>query len=166
MEISKKALDLLEKWEGVILHAYPDRAGKMTIGAGHLLTPSELKSGVIVIKGIKVNYEQGLTFQQALDLKEQDITPRQAEVNRLVKVPLTQNQFDAIVIFAFNIGIEGFATSSALAAINQKLFDQVPHDMRKWNEITDPKTRKRIVCEGLVRRREKEIALWNGAYQG
>lgn len=160
--LSDKGLRLLEKWEGNILHVYKDQAGLPTVGIGHLLTKRELMANAVVIKGIPVPLAGGLTEQQALDLLAQDVAPAEAEVNEHVKVPLTQDQFDALVIFVFNIGNGGFMSSSVLAAINAGKLSDVPADMMKWNKITDPKTHQHVVCDGLVERRNNEIKLWEG----
>lgn len=162
MSISAKGLRLLAAWEGEILHVYKDQAGLPTEGIGHLLTKRELMANAVVIKGVSVPLASGLTNQQALDLLAQDVAPAVAEVNESINYPLTQDEFDALVIFAFNIGDGGFASSSVVKAINSKAMPQVPADMMLWDKITDPKTKEHVVCQGLVERRNKEIALWEG----
>lgn len=162
MVTSDKGRKLLAKWEGDIHHVYRDQAGLPTIGIGHLLTRRELMANVVYIKGAAIPLDKDITEQQSLDLLAQDLKPAEAEVNNHVKVPLTQNQFDALVIFAFNIGEGGFESSSALRDVNAGNMSKVPADMAKWNKITDPKTKKHVVCEGLVDRRNKEIRLWKG----
>lgn len=162
MQTSDKGLKLLAKWEGEILHVYKDAAGLPTLGIGHLLTKRELMANAVIINGVSVPLANGITGQQALDLLAQDVAPAAAEVNAHVKTPLTQDQFDALVIFTFNIGAGGFESSSVLKAINAGQLDQVPADMLMWTKITDPKTHQHIVCDGLVERRNKEIALWEG----
>jgi lysozyme len=161
MNFSNKGLELLSRWEGEIDHVYKDAAGLPTIGIGHLLTRDELMSGEIVIKGQHVKFAGGITHQQALDLLDQDITPAESTVNASVHVDLTQDQFDALVIFTFNIGTGGFKSSSALSLLNQGRYVDVPARMALWNKITDPKTKEHKVCDGLVKRRAQEIKLWN-----
>ena len=160
MKISDHGVGKLAQWENDILHVYKDSAGHETIGIGHLLTKSELMSGYVKINGVNVKWVNGLTEQQSFDLCDQDLDPAEYIVNKLVNVPLTQNQFDALVIFAFNIGSAGFEESSALKSINLKAFDAVPDCMRRWNKITDRKTGAKVFCQGLANRREKEIALF------
>lgn len=160
--ISNKGLVLLAKWEGEILHVYKDQAGLPTVGIGHLLTKRELMANAVVVKGVSIPLAGGITHQQTLDLLAQDVAPAVAEVNEHVNIALPQDRFDALVIFAFNVGDGGFASSSVLKAVNAKQYDQVPADMLMWDKITDPKTHKHVVCEGLIERRNKEIALWNG----
>ena len=160
MNFGKKGLELLKKWELYVGTIYKDSAGLPTIGYGHLLTKSELLSGNIRIKGVSYKLAEGISEPLALALLDQDIDPYEAIVNQLVKVPLTQNQFDALVIFTFNIGVGGFASSSASKSINNSKFEEVPDMMRRWNKITDPKTKQKVVSKGLVNRRNKEIALF------
>ena len=161
MKLSLKGQKLLEAWEGDILHVYKDKAGLPTEGIGHLLTRKELMANAVIINGVTVSLAAGLTEQQSLDLLAQDVAPVEAEINQHVSASLTQNQFDALVAFAFNIGDGGFASSSVLKAINAGQLDQVPTDMMLWDKITDPKTKEHVVCEGLIERRKKEIALWS-----
>src|SRR5205807_1956598 len=101
MEMSENGLVLLKQWEGFKLQVYKDSAGLPTIGVGHLLTKSELTSGKININGVPVEYSNGLTGDQVTDLLSQDVTPAENAVNNGVKVPLNQNQFDALVSFTF-----------------------------------------------------------------
>jgi lysozyme len=160
MKVSNHGLNLLEQWEDNVLHLYKDSAGLPTIGIGHLLTKSERASGLITIKGVQVAAHDGITEQQSLDLLAQDLYPVECVVNSSVKVALNQNQFDALTIFAFNIGNSGFMTSSALSTLNSGNYDGVPARMAVWNKIT--KDGQHVVCDGLVTRRANEIKLYNG----
>lgn len=160
MKLSDNGKRLLAEWEGEILHVYRDAAGLPTIGIGHLLTKSELSTNTIRINGVVVPLGN-ITDQQALDLLGQDVEPAEACVNTRVTVPITQSQFDALVIFAFNIGTGGFSSSSALTDINNGNLDNVPNDLMKWDKITDPQTKQHVLSAGLVNRRQKEIDLWN-----
>lgn len=156
MQMSAHGLQLLEQWEGFKLNVYKDSAGLPTIGVGHLLTKSELSSGKITIKGVPVNYADGLTEQQVTDLLGQDVQPAAAAVNNGVKVPLNQNQFDALVSFTFNVGTGAFNGSTLLKVLNQKQYDQVPTQLLRWTRSGGQ------VVQGLVNRRNNEIQLWNG----
>ena len=160
MKISNHALELLKVWEGCKLNIYPDSKGLPTIGIGHLLTKSELASGIIHIKGEEISSVGGLTELQALDLIDQDLAPVEAVVDTSLKVKVTQNQFDALVIFAFNIGNHGYLTSQALSTLNSGDFDGVPDKMRLWNKTTIKG--KLVVSNGLKNRREHEISLYKG----
>lgn len=108
-----------------------------------------------MIGGLTVVYRKGLTEQQCWDLLDQDLEPAEKSVNEAVTVPLNQNQFDALVSFAFNVGDGAFRSSTLLKLLNQGRYDDVPTQLRRW--IRD----NGHVVQGLVNRREKEITLWN-----
>ena len=143
MKISPKGLKLLMEWEGCRLKPYKDAAGLPTIGVGHLVHHNE-------------DFHTGITTQQALDLLATDIERFERAVTDYVHVPLNQNQFDALVIFAFNVGVSAFRTSTVLQRLNTGSYDTVPNRLRVWNKAGGK------VCQGLVNRRENEIKLWNG----
>jgi lysozyme len=154
MNFSENGKRLLAEWEGKKSKQYPDVAGKPTIGVGHLLTQSELSSGKIRINGQDVRYENGLTDEQIINLLGADIGKFEQAVNENVKVSLNQNQFDALVIFAFNIGVEAFKGSTLLKLLNQKKYEEVPNQLRRWVHSGGAEV------SGLKNRREKEIKLW------
>lgn len=146
MRMSANGLKKLMEWEDVRLTPYHDSAGKLSIGVGHLIQPGE-------------DFSKGLTTEQVQDLLADDLTRFEAVVNNRVAVKLTQNQYDALVIFAFNIGVAGFQGSSALSVLNSGDYSGVPARMRLWNKET--RKGKLVVSKGLINRRKKEIDLWN-----
>jgi lysozyme len=154
MQFSKHGIKLMTELEGKKKYRYLDSRGLLTIGIGHLLSRSELSSGKIWIESSPVKYAEGLSDSQMDALLLQDIKIAQDCVNAYVKVELTQNQFDALVSFCFNIGNGAFRNSTLLRYLNEGKYDQVPMQMRRWIH-TDSK-----VCKGLINRREKEIELW------
>jgi lysozyme len=154
--MSEHGLELLKQWEGFKNTVYKDSAGLDTIGVGHLITSSEKSSGTITINGVAVQYANGLTDQQVLDLLSQDVQPAEQAVNNGVKVALDQNQFDALVSFTFNVGVGAFTSSTLLKVLNQSQYDGVPDQLRRWNKAGGQ------VVQGLVNRRENEVKLWNG----
>ncbi|HTG15306.1 MAG TPA: lysozyme [Blastocatellia bacterium] len=156
MQMSENGLELLKQWEGFKLNVYNDSAGLPTIGVGHLITQPERNSGNIVINGVAVKYAGGLTDQQVVDLLSQDVQPAEQSVNNGVKVPLNQNQFDALVSFTFNVGGGAFAGSTLLKVLNQKQYTEVPNQLLRWTKSGGN------VVQGLVNRRQNEIKLWNG----
>jgi lysozyme len=155
MQMSENGLELLKQWEGFKSKLYKDSAGLPTIGVGHLLTKSELTSGKITINNVAVDYANGLTDQQILDLLSQDVDPAAAAVTARVKVTLSQNQFDALVSFTFNVGIGAFSGSTLLKVLNQSQYNQVPDQLLRWNKAGGK------VVPGLTNRRQNEIKLWN-----
>ena len=155
MQVGAAGKALFRDWEGLELHAYPDSGGAPTIGIGHLLTRSERLSGKIILKGEVLRYRNGLTLQQCLDLLDQDLGPAEQAVNAGVRVALNQNQFDALVSFTFNVGDSAFRNSTLLRQLNAGHHDQVPVQLRRWVKDNGK------VVQGLIKRREKEIELWN-----
>ena len=111
--MSANGLKKLMEWEDVVLHRYRDAAGLWTIGCGHLIQPGE-------------DFSKGLTTEQVLDLLADDLTRFEAAVNSKVTVELTQNQYDALVSFAFNVGVGAFQKSTLLKKLNQGLYSEVP----------------------------------------
>jgi len=155
MQVGQRGKNLFKEWEGLVTHEYIDSGGAPTIGIGHLLTRSERTSGKIFLGGKGFVYRNGLTEQQCWDLLDQDLDGTERTVNENVKVPLNQNQFDALVSFVFNVGAGAFRGSTLLRLLNQGEYDQVPAQLKRW--VRD----NGHVVQGLVNRREKEITLWN-----
>ena len=155
MQMSSKGKALLSQWEGVRNIAYRDAAGLSTIGVGHLLTRKERESGIIIIHGQAVQYSDGLTDPQVMDLLCQDLSKVDACVRDAVKVPLGQGQFDALVSFAFNVGCGAFQKSTLLKILNQGQYAAVPAQLKRWVKTGEN------ISEGLVNRRKNEIVLWN-----
>jgi lysozyme len=155
MQVGQRGKNLFKEWEGLVTHEYLDSGGAPTIGIGHLLTRSERTSGKISIGGQALDYRNGFTEQQCWDLLDADLAGSEAVVNDAVKVSLNQNQFDALVSFVFNVGDGAFRSSTLLRLLNQRQYDQVPAQLGRWNMDNGH------VVQGLVNRRNKEIALWN-----
>jgi lysozyme len=155
MHMSQRGMKLLAQWEGIRKAVYDDVAGLPTIGVGHLLTQDELHSGTIDIDGRAVDYRSGLSDSQVLDLLAQDLIRFEKAVEAVVQVPLLQNQFDALIAFTFNVGTSAFEKSTLLKVLNQGQYDQVPAQLRRWVKAGGK------TVDGLVNRRENEIALWN-----
>jgi len=138
---------LLKKLEGCKLTAYVDQAGVWTIGYGH--------TGHEVVPGLS------WTQQHADDALNADIGRFAAGVTPLVPPNLDDNQFSALVIFAFNIGLASFAGSTARRLVNEGQLSGVPAAMEMWNKIHDPATGQLVVNPGLQNRRLAEVQLWN-----
>jgi len=153
-QFSGNGLRLLKEWEGFRSTMYRDSAGLPTIGVGHLLSRSEITSGKILIKSQPIRYQNGLTDPQILELLAQDVKPAALCVNMFVAVKLTQNQFDALVSFVFNVGKGAFQGSTLLKLLNQGNYGAVPDQLRRWVRAGGE------VIHGLEIRRANEIELW------
>ena len=157
MKMSTKGVKLLAQWEGFKKLKYKDSDGEWTIGVGHLITPDELKRGSINVAGNPVSINKPWTDENVRALLSQDLIRFEKDVISTIKVPLKQNQFDALVSFAFNIGTGAFNSEIGVAkSLNAGLHNDVPRQLRKWNKSGGK------VVDGLVSRREKEIKLWTG----
>ena len=154
--ISKKGIDLLIQREGVELMVYRDSANLRTIGVGHLLTGRELESGYVDIGGKKVPWRQEITEYQAEVLLKQDLKRFENAVNEYVNVALTQHQFDSLVSFVFNIGVNAFKNSTLLRLLNQGDYESVPGQLERWNRAGGQ------VVTGLIHRRNSEIDQFRG----
>lgn len=147
MKLSDNGVRLLAEWEGLRLHPYRDAGGKLTIGIGHLITKEEL---------IGAKFDDGLTKEEALALLAVDVKPAEQAVRGCIEAPLQQHEFDALAIFAFNIGSSAFRKSTLRKKLNAGDYVSVPSELRKWVRAGGKR------CQGLANRREKEIALWRG----
>jgi lysozyme len=150
----------LAQLEGCSLVVYRDQHNLPTIGIGHLLTKGELMSGKILIRGVMVDYSKGLSQSQADDLSLQDLSPAVGAIRNYVAVDLEQCQYDALCLFIYNVGAGAFASSTLLNLLNQGQYDQVPDQMRRWNHVAG------AVSAGLTKRREQEILVWAGKWNG
>lgn len=140
MIYSDTGMKLTEEFEGCRLEAYLDVAGVPTIGYGHT-------------KGVGMG--DRCTLEQAAKWLREDIAEAEAAVNRLVKVPLTQNQFDALVDFTFNLGAGNLIKSTLLRLLNKGDYKNAAVEFIRWNRAGG------FVRAGLTRRRmaEKELFL-------
>jgi lysozyme len=139
MQPSENAIQLVKANEGLRLEAYQDAAGIPTIGYGHT-------AGVHMI--------QTITQEQADAFLEHDLAVAAAAVNQLVKVPLTQNQFDALVSFVFNLGEGHLACSTLLKWLNSGHYQDAAKQFDAWCMACGK------VFQGLVKRRAAERALF------
>ncbi len=158
---SQKWFDYLKEVEGVCTNKYQDSAGYWSIGMGHKLTPQEINTGIMVIKGKAVHWRDGLSFVQIGDLADQDNDYAEAVINKYVTVPLTQDMFDGLLSFIYNIGAGAFIGSSLLRKLNQKMYSKVGDMMKQWVWVKDKKGKK-VKSPGLINRRQKDADLFNG----
>ena len=155
MKIDQAGIEFIKSVEGVKNFVYADSAGLPTIGVGHLLTRDELTSGKIHIDGKAYKYHEGLPDDVIDRLLLRDLHIAELVVNSNVKVKLTQNQYNALVSFTFNVGVGAFRNSTLLKLLNAGEYHSVPTQMRRWILSAGRQ------IQGLKNRREKEIELWN-----
>lgn len=139
MKTSQLGIDLIKNFEGCKLAAYKDIVGVPTIGYGSTL-------------GVKMG--DVITQAQAEDLLVEDLAPVEIAINSLVKVPLNQNQFDALASFVFNLGRRSLELSTLLRLINRGQFKNAADEFDRWVRAGG------VVSQGLVKRRAKEKMLF------
>ncbi len=139
MRASNKCLDIIKACEGYSATPYICPAGYLTIGYGHLLKDKTVKS---------------VTREEAETLLRSDVVSAENAVNRLVKVRLTQNQFDALVDFVYNLGAGAFQRSTLRQVVNREEHEDVPEQLVKWCYAGGRR------LQGLLHRRQLEATLY------
>ena len=144
MAVSAKGIDLICSFEGLRLTAYDDGVGIWTIGFGTIKYPN----------GVRVKRGDSCTLEQAKSYMKHDLIEFEHTVNSLVKVPLNQNQFDALVSLTYNIGSGAFKSSTLLKKLNLSDYKGAADQFDVWVNAGG----KRM--QGLANRRAKEKSLF------
>lgn len=145
MKISQAGLDLIKEFEGCRLSAYQDSVGVWTIGYGSTYWPD----GRRVKQGDKLASDS-----EAEQLLLDTVKTYEAGVNRVVKTHITQNQFDALVSFAFNLGIRALEKSTLVKKLNKIDIIPVANEFSRWTKAGGKE------LAGLRRRRAAERDLF------
>lgn len=135
-------MGLIKRSEGFRSQEYRDVAGFRTVGYGHRITGAE-------------SFPAGVSETQAAGLLLNDIRAAEQSVGRLVRVELTQGQFDALVDFCFNLGAGRLAASSLLRELNAGNHEAAGRQLMLWDHAAGQ------VNLGLKDRRQAELELWN-----
>ena len=150
MKTSQTGIALIKYFEGVLLKSYICPAGIWTIGIGHT---KGVKEGMVI------------TETKAEELLKKDLGYFEDHVTELVKIPITQNQFDALVSFAFNVGEGSLRRSTLLKKLNnvitptKKVLENVSNEFLRWNKAKGKDGKLKPVT-GLTRRRRAERTLF------
>lgn len=145
MKLDANGIKFIHNEEGLRLEAYLCPAGVWTIGYGNTYHLDNRP----VKKGDKI------TLAEAKDLFNKKIKIYEDAVNKNVKVPLKQNQFNALVSFCYNVGTFAFSTSTLLKKINSNAsLDEIFKEFKKWVHAA------KKVIDVLVNRRNREINLY------
>ena len=144
MRTSNKGLVLIKEFEGLRLTAYLCPANVWTVGYGH----TSAAGAPNVHSGMRI------TEVEAEAILRRDLVRYETGVKRLVKVPLNQSQFDALVSFCFNVGEGALGKSTLLRKLNRGEYGSVPAELMKWTRGGGKE------LPGLVRRRRAEAKLW------
>lgn len=138
--LNGEGLRLLKQFEGCKLTSYKDVGGVWTIGYGHTKTARP---------------DMTITQEQADSLLKEEVAVFADAVEKAVKVPLTDNQFAALVVFTYNVGQGAFRQSTLLRKLNEGDYSAVPPQLMRWNKVQGKEVR------GLTNRRAAEVKLWN-----
>ncbi|HBM7586596.1 TPA: lysozyme [Enterobacter bugandensis] len=144
MQTSDKGIALIKQSEGCKLTAYQDSVGVWTIGYGwtHPVDGKPIRAGMTIKQ------------ETAERLLKTGLVSYESDVSRLVKVGLTQGQFDALVSFTYNLGARSLSTSTLLRKLNAGDYAGAADEFLRWNKAGGK------VLNGLTRRREAERALF------
>ena len=146
MKTSQAGIDLIHSFESLRLKAYPDPGSKdgkpYTVGWGS--TGSDIGPGTVWTK------------EKADQRFASDLSKFEQAVSLLVKVPLTQYQFDALVSFTYNLGIGSLKSSTLLKMLNEGYYSNAGLQLLRWTKNDG------VEMDGLVRRRKAELKMFNG----
>ncbi|MEZ5691469.1 MAG: lysozyme [Rickettsiales bacterium] len=142
MKTSKNGIELIKRFEGFSAEPYYCPAGKLTIGYGHVMSGKEREGLLTISKEIAEN------------LLKKDIEIAEKTIARLVKIEITQGQFDALVSFIYNIGNQAFEKSTLLRILNDGETELAAGEFKRWVYSKGKRLR------GLVKRREAEKLLF------
>ena len=142
---SENCYKLIKKYEGFSSKPYKCPAGIPTIGYGSTFY---LNGNKVTMKDTPISEEVALSilFSAVEDFSK--------KVEKLLKVPVNQNQFDALVDFSYNLGIGNFQKSTLLKLVNNKDFIGASKQFKKWNKSNGK------VLNGLTNRRKEEEELF------
>jgi lysozyme len=146
MKLNQKGYDIIKSFEGLKLKPYLCSAKVPTIGYGNTFYENNVK--------VKMS-DAPITKQRAEDLLKLNADRFASKVLNLVKKPITQNQFNALVSFAYNVGSGALASSTLLRKVNVNPNDvTIRNEFLKWNKVNS------IPVQGLTNRRIKEAELY------
>ncbi len=155
MRVSQKCIEQIKKDEGVRNKPYQCPALLWTVGVGHVIDPNHAKVPMADRKALPIpaGWDRVLSADEIDEILRKDLNRFEAGVLRLIKVPLTQGQFDALVSFSFNVGLGNLQNSTLRMKVNRSEFEAAAEQFLVWTKAGGK------VLPGLVKRRthEKEM---------
>lgn len=146
-DVNEKTLNLIKRFEQWKECSYNDAVGKLTIGYGHLIKPGDIYTESSCI-----------TMEQGLEQLKKDLSAASTCIENVVKVALNDNEFGALVSWAYNVGCGNVRKSTLVKKLNNGNRTDVCDELRKWNKGT--KSGRKVVLRGLISRREDECELF------
>lgn len=153
--IPQQALDIVKQYEGFSSTAYVCPADLVTIGYGHVL--SGVKTKVLAKENpelLKQLLATTVTMEEAEDTLRKDMRTSALAVQKLTRVPLTENQYAALISFVFNCGSGNYLASTLRSKLNRGEYEDAADEFLKWNKGGGR------VLPGLVKRRAQERELF------
>lgn len=145
MKTNAEGVELVTKFEGFSSTVYLDSTGIPTIGFGNCFTPS----------GLRVDLDhREITFEEGVEYLEYGLRTSERYLQRVVKVPLTSNQFSSLASLVYNIGSGNFQRSTMRMKLNRGDYKGASNEFWKWRRAGGK------ILRGLVRRREAERKLF------
>jgi len=143
---NQATLDLIKSFEGLKLNPYLDKVGVPTIGYGTILYPN----------GIKVSlHDPSITEEQAIEYLMHEVNAKAAGVEKYVTATVNDNEFGALVSFAYNLGLGSLHGSTLLSMLNANQDrNAIADQFLRWNKAGGKE------LPGLTRRRQAERALF------
>jgi lysozyme len=165
MKISKAMITALTGIEGSRSYMYKDSAGYETIGVGHLIIKDSVDTNLKEVTGFDGHEIDGntlLSSEQIAKLLALDLKVFEVGVEEVISVDMTQNQFDALVCFAYNIGLKSFKGSSVVKSFNKHEIHEAGQNLMLWYNIRNPTTGALTKSNGLFNRRtfEKNVLIF------
>lgn len=144
MQTGEKGIALIKEFEGCRLRAYRDSVGVWTIGYGWTHP----------VDGKPVGLGMAISQETAERLLKNGLVSYEMDVTKVVRVPLTQAQFDALVSFAYNLGSRSLSSSTLMRKLNAGDYAGAAEEFLRWDKAGGK------VLPGLTRRRAAERALF------
>lgn len=155
MRVSSKCIQQIKQDEGVRSKPYQCPALLWTVGVGHVIDPNHARVPMADRKALPIppGWDRVLSADEIDEILRKDLARFEAGVLRLIKVPLTQGQFDALVSFSFNVGLGNLQNSTLRMKVNRGEYDSAAEQFLVWTKAGGK------VLPGLVKRRthEKEM---------
>ncbi len=155
MRVSQKCIQQIKQDEGVKNKPYQCPALLWTVGVGHVIDPNHAKVPFADRKALPIpdGWNRVLSAEEVDEILRKDLARFEAGVLRVIKVKLTQGQFDALVSFSFNVGLGSLQNSTLRMKLNRGDYEGAAEQFLVWTKA-GPKT-----LPGLVKRRthEKEM---------
>ena len=145
MKINTLGLDLIKSFEKFMPTPYLDAVNVPTIGYGSTFYEDGTKVTLL---------DKPITEERATELMLFELDKISKFISKVVKVPLTDNQFAALSSFTYNLGVGNLQSSTLLRLLNLGRYTEVPYQFTLWNKAGGK------ILKGLVRRRAAEVALW------